>query len=326
VRFAHLARAAFVATDLLGALHDEGLAERGPAWMRGLGTVTAVLQHDAARTAAGHLAWEKFVERYRWMRPGTYDLTVPAYGEDPDGYLRPLLAVPAVPSTHVVAPWTAGRAAAVARAVAALGVDAGELEAFCRAAITGRERGKAAYAAWVSAVLEAVAARGSAHGIDRESMRHLHIGEVLATHPGRWPGLIARRRARARVCALAELPDVITGVSDLDCFARGLGRANFVGTGKASGPVHTTPNPACPPPPGAVIVLESADPGYDWIFAHRPAALVTAYGGANSHMAIRCAELGIPASIGIGPALHASCVAARRLAVDAGGSRVDVLS
>jgi phosphohistidine swiveling domain-containing protein len=326
VRFAHLARAAFVATDLLGAIHDEGLAERGPAWMRGLGTVTAVLQQDAARTAAGHLAWEEFVDRYRWMRPGTYDLTVPAYGDDPDGYLRPLLSVSAVSSTDVMAPWTAGRAEAVTRAVAPLGVDARGLEAFCRAAITGRERGKAAYAAWVSAVLEAVAARGSARGIDRESMRHLHIGEVLATHPGRWPGLIARRRARTQVCALAELPDVITGVSDLDCFARGLGRTNFVGTGKASGPVHTAPTPVCPPPPGAVIVLEAADPGYDWIFAHHPAALVTAYGGANSHMAIRCAELGIPAAIGTGPALHASCAAARRLAVDAGGSRVDVLS
>ena len=35
-------------------------------------------------------------------------------------------------------------------------------------------------------------------------------------------------------------------------------------------------------------------------FSHNIAGLITQYGGTNSHMAIRCAELGIPAAIGIG--------------------------
>ena len=32
----------------------------------------------------------------------------------------------------------------------------------------------------------------------------------------------------------------------------------------------------------------------------RPHRLVTMFGGVNSHMAIRCSELGIPAAIGVG--------------------------
>ena len=51
---------------------------------------------------------------------------------------------------------------------------------------------------------------------------------------------------------------------------------------------------------GAVVLIENADPGFDWIFAYGIAGLVTKYGGANSHMAIRCAEFGIPAAIGCG--------------------------
>lgn len=39
-----------------------------------------------------------------------------------------------------------------------------------------------------------------------------------------------------------------------------------------------------------VVAIESADPGYDWIFSRPIAGLVTSYGGANSHMAIRCRE------------------------------------
>jgi phosphoenolpyruvate-protein kinase (PTS system EI component) len=48
------------------------------------------------------------------------------------------------------------------------------------------------------------------------------------------------------------------------------------------------------------VLIPQADPGYDWLFGQRIAGLVTLYGGANSHMAIRAAEFGLPAAIGIG--------------------------
>ena len=49
-----------------------------------------------------------------------------------------------------------------------------------------------------------------------------------------------------------------------------------------------------------IVLIENADPGYDFIFSHNIKGLITEYGGANSHMSIRCLELGIPAIIGIG--------------------------
>ena len=49
-----------------------------------------------------------------------------------------------------------------------------------------------------------------------------------------------------------------------------------------------------------IVLIENADPGFDWIFSQNIAGLITKYGGANSHMAIRCAEFGIPAAIGCG--------------------------
>ena len=51
---------------------------------------------------------------------------------------------------------------------------------------------------------------------------------------------------------------------------------------------------------GKIVVIENADPGFDFIFSYRIKGLITKYGGANSHMAIRCLELNIPAIIGIG--------------------------
>ena len=46
--------------------------------------------------------------------------------------------------------------------------------------------------------------------------------------------------------------------------------------------------------------MPSADPGFDWIFTRDISGFVTQFGGANSHMAIRASELGIPAVIGAG--------------------------
>ena len=39
-----------------------------------------------------------------------------------------------------------------------------------------------------------------------------------------------------------------------------------------------------------IVLIEGADPGFDWIFSQNIAGLITKYGGANSHMAIRSAE------------------------------------
>ena len=51
---------------------------------------------------------------------------------------------------------------------------------------------------------------------------------------------------------------------------------------------------------GKIILIENADPGCDFIFNYEILGLITKYGGANSHMAIRCAEFNLPAAIGCG--------------------------
>ena len=55
---------------------------------------------------------------------------------------------------------------------------------------------------------------------------------------------------------------------------------------------------------GRIAFIPQADPGYDWLFGYDIAGLVTMYGGTNSHMAIRAAEFGLPAAIGVGESLY----------------------
>ncbi len=65
-----------------------------------------------------------------------------------------------------------------------------------------------------------------------------------------------------------------------------------------------------------IVCIENADPGYDWIFTRGIAGLVTKFGGTNSHMAIRCAEFGIPAAIGCGEQMFDRLVNSRRLVLN----------
>ena len=55
---------------------------------------------------------------------------------------------------------------------------------------------------------------------------------------------------------------------------------------------------------GKIVVVPKADPGYEWIFTKNIKGFITKYGGAASHMAIRCAEFNIPAAIGCGEKIY----------------------
>ena len=77
---------------------------------------------------------------------------------------------------------------------------------------------------------------------------------------------------------------------------------------------------------GKIALIPRADPGYDWLFGRNIAGLITMYGGANSHMAIRAAEFGMPAAIGVGEILYQKLAAASVIELNPGGRQLRVVS
>ena len=66
-----------------------------------------------------------------------------------------------------------------------------------------------------------------------------------------------------------------------------------------------------------IIVIEKAEPGNDWIFSkYKITGLIAKYGGAASHMAIRCLELGIPAALGCGEKIFRYLSECSRIVLD----------
>jgi phosphohistidine swiveling domain-containing protein len=97
-----------------------------------------------------------------------------------------------------------------------------------------------------------------------------------------------------------KLPSVILSPNDVFAFELLAEEPNYITMGSIIAPLVKEENIKEENMSGKVALIESADPGYDYLFSRQIGGLVTKFGGANSHMAIRCAELGIPAVIGLG--------------------------
>ena len=74
-----------------------------------------------------------------------------------------------------------------------------------------------------------------------------------------------------------------------------------------------------------IVLISSADPGYDWIFSHKIKGFITMYGGTNSRMAILAGELSIPAVVGVGDKKYVKFKKAQILEIDTAGKLVRIL-
>ena len=168
---------------------------------------------------------------------------------------------------------------------------------------------------------------GQRHGFSREDMSYADIGvigqlymsaddpaKVLAT-------AIAQGRASFRDTKSLVLPPLMTRAADVYAFAMPEHEPNYVTLKRVQAPVTAQLDDGAALD-GRILFIPSADPGFDWIFTHRIAGFVTQYGGSNSHMAIRAAELGIPAVIGAGAELYGQWARAQLLELDCANRQV----
>ncbi|MFE8729891.1 PEP-utilizing enzyme, partial [Aeromonas hydrophila] len=113
-------------------------------------------------------------------------------------------------------------------------------------------------------------------------------------------------KSRCEDASLIKLSHLILEPSEIFVAPIHRALANFIGQQCIEAPLLVLSAGVCASQSfcGKLVCIENADPGYDWIFTRGIAGLITKFGGANSHMAIRCAEFGIPAAIGCGEQLY----------------------
>ena len=312
--FAHLARSAFIAMALLKSAVTEDIfsQEVMNQFLASLHNITGQLQQDAKQVAEGRVSWNTFVDRYAHLRPGSYNIASPSYGDDPEYYLRPIVKNSSSYSkkyngTHF--PW---QEFALKCDHMGFKVSPKELEDFIRTSIGGREKAKFIFMRYVDAALKIFKQYGRDKGLCPKELAHLDISDLRSLASGHHGvntekflrETMTRNQLEHEICLGIELPKLLTSGQDFYAFYHVENTANFIGAKAISAKVIVLQEGVlgCKEEDleNKIVAIMQGDPGWDWIFGYNIAGLITAWGGANSHMAIRAAELDLTAVIGLG--------------------------
>lgn len=306
--FAIVARHAFMAERLVRSLVTEGALapERLDAFRRSLATVTGRFAADWRRVADGSLAHVRFVARYGHLRPGAFDVTSLPYALRGHELWERAPSEPPAPVPFVLRA-SERRAVDALLGAAAIGADAHAVVAWAARAIVAREEAKFLFTRRLSAILEDLAAWGRRHDLDREDLALLDLADLTRAARARpdrhrlQARIAAARRRRTRERAF-RLGVLVRDARDLEVVWEPPALPNFVTDRTVVAPPARIDGRTLARGRVAdrIVCIESADPGFDWIFGCGIAGLVTRFGGGNSHMAVRCLELGVPAALGVG--------------------------
>jgi hypothetical protein len=325
VPFSRQARLAFMAREILGQFVASGVIDQGwlDQWWRQLGTVARDVSNAVRRVASGDITRAQFNEEFGHLRARTYDIRCPRYDQVSE------LATPARMENGERAPAPplprkTAREVSKRLALASIPLGAEQFLTFVSQVFQGRESTKFAFTRVLSDALEAIARAGVLLGVSRDELAYLRLDQLFHGETVKVGAELLRRsaaegRAKWEAAQNVSLPSVLFSAEDLTAVRHRVGCPSFVTERVVTGDVivltDPSPDSRCDID-NKIVAVEAADPGLDWLFAFPIAGLVTQYGGALSHMAVRCAEFGVPAAIGCGERVFSQIVTAGRLSLN----------
>jgi gamma-glutamyl-gamma-aminobutyrate hydrolase PuuD/phosphohistidine swiveling domain-containing protein len=309
-QFARQARMAFIARSFIRTLAEAGYytQEQMDDFMLSISTVSSKFNEDFENYADNALSREIFNKKYGHLRSGTYDIRSDRY--DAMNF-RP---VPAKNRTPKKKSRENFNKYPLERALMEHGIDV-EIHTFIRFLVTAieeREYFKFEFTKSLSLVLEMIRKIGALINVRLDDLSWITVENIRNYEKGtaneelkkQWEELGAKRKLEYRNNRMVLLPEVILSGQSLDIVPVYEARPNFITSKRVEGEIVLLEEDADADITGKIVVVTKADPGYEWIFTKKIKGFITKYGGAASHMAIRCAEFDIPAAIGCGEKIY----------------------
>ncbi len=322
VPFSTMARIAFIATAFLQSFVKKGhLSQKFVNnFMNSLNTPLSKFQNDLIEFSNGKITKNQFLNKYGHLRPGTYDITIERY-DDENPFLKDIhfsqskineikyneKNIQYILSTHNFQ------------------INHKEFFEFIRNSLTLREELKFEFTHNLSDALELITEAGRELGFFREEIAYLDIKYIFRSYKHFskselkkvWKAKIESNKKDGKINDFLVLPPIIKSSNDFELIEYHSAKPNYITTKIISSEIISLQNlKNTPNIENKIILLEHADPGYDWIFTKNPAGLVTKYGGVASHMSIRCSEVSLPAAIGCGEIIFEQLQHASKIMLD----------
>ena len=332
IPFAKLARLAFIGMSFLKSMVSESMIsqEFADSFLDGINSVTKTFVYDFNKLLSGQISQKDFIHQYGHLRPGTYNILALRYADLKDLFLF-------TPRDNWNPNHISRGGIYNTKVLSALENSYKKNQFnyspififhFIEDAIKARELSKFYFTRVLSNSLEAVANVGETIGLSRGELAYITIDDLKILQDSEISINYAKdlliekillNVKQKSILTKIPMPPVITKDQDLEIITYYEATPNFITRKKVQGEVvllNKLNQSWVIDLSNKIVLIENADPGFDWIFTSHPKALLTKYGGVGSHMAIRCAELTIPAAIGCGEIIFEQCSRAKIIILD----------
>ena len=196
---------------------------------------------------------------------------------------------------------------------------------FLKESLILRENLKFEFTRNLSDVIELIADAGKDLGFFREDLSYIEINNILKNFRKLSKRQfiiylqknISKNKKEFQINNHLVMPSIISSEKDFDLIALQVAKPNFITNQSiTSGVINLDRKYQQSTLNNKIILLEHADPGFDWIFSRNPSGLITKYGGVASHMSIRCSEINLPAAIGCGSMIYEKLKDASKIILD----------
>ena len=328
--FAGVARAGFIAVQILNSFVEKKILspEEYGKFLKSINTVSKQLSKDFK-----NLSKKKFLKIYGHLRPGTYDILSPRYDEYYDMYFKNKDSHNDIENDLFY--FSASQKNKINKLIlkSNLKTNFKEIIKFIKESIEGREYVKFLFTRHLSQILKYVEQLGTKFEIKKKDLTYLDIQKVINLYSSLdhrdlkdiLESDIKKNKEFFKHTKAIKLPNVIKNKAEIYNFFLEENEPNFVTLKRIKSEIVNENDLLSHSIKGKIVCIKSADPGYDYLFSKNIGGLITCYGGANSHMAIRCAELGIPAVIGCGENSFTKYCQKKNLEIDAANKQVIIL-
>lgn len=332
--FSIMARFGFFASILLKSLMRIGVISKKEydSFFKSVNTVAKEFVKDLSNLTYQTINREEFLDKYGHLRPGTYDVNSRIYSDSFENYIDLSNPIPCQdddefefkkPTLDLIQHHIEKHQ---------LNFDVNTLLDFAKRATEAREKTKFEFTKNLSEALELIVDFGNKYGISRQDAAFINYSSIVKAQDGSISSKIVNElfieieynKNKHLITSSIKLPALITRTQDVDYFFQEESEPNFITQLVLESEIIVLDNQKVDID-NKIVLIENADPGFDWIFSHSIKGLITKYGGAASHMAIRCAEFGLPAAIGCGDIIFDKLVRAKKVRLDCLNKKISIL-
>ncbi len=334
--FAGVARCAFISKSILDSLCNLNFINSDDLdnFYRSINTISKKINVDYYKSKKRN-NYRDFLDRYGHIRPSTYSIITKNYKENFRNYFSNNLKKKSL-ENNLVFKFKKEKIIKINKLFKKNSLDFTfeQFIDFAKNSIEQREYTKLIFTKSIDEIFVNLNNLANEIEMDVEKFQHLDIDIILKSFNN-----LEQERLRKTISRNISIneksykfsqfilsPDVITDKKDFYFFHNFNCRENYISKKTLIGEIIELKNiNDFKLVSNKIVLIENADPGYDFLFSYNIEGLITKYGGANSHMAIRCMELGLPAIIGVGDRIYNNIANSKKIYIDCNNKKFSII-